>query len=233
MPVKNTSAEHAAPKRRLRPSIKIAVAVVVAVLLGWMGLRLHHWIAQRGDTRVIVLVNPWNDVDNSGFSPKLKTVENIQVDKSCVEDLTEMLAACRAAGTPITLTAGYRSPEEQLSLFENEVSRQRAAGRDADTAYLLAEQRVGTPGTSEHQLGLAIDVQGTAAQEWMRENAWRYGFILRYPEGSESVTGRSADSSHYRYVGLTVAEQIQSLDICLEEYMGMFFTQDAEIVLDK
>ena len=233
MPVKNTSAEHAAPKRRLRPSIKIAVAVVVAVLLGWMGLRLHHWIAQRGDTRVIVLVNPWNDVDNSGFSPKLKTVENIQVDKSCVEDLTEMLAACRAAGTPITLTAGYRSPEEQLSLFENEVSRQRAAGRDADTAYLLAEQRVGTPGTSEHQLGLAIDVQGTAAQEWMRENAWRYGFILRYPEGSESVTGRSADSSHYRYVGLTVAEQIQSLDICLEEYMGMFFTQDADIVLDK
>ena len=233
MPVKNTNAEHAAPKRRLRPSIKIAVAVVVAVLLGWMGLRLHHWIAQRGDTRVIVLVNPWNDVDNSGFSPKLKTVENIQVDKSCVEDLTEMLAACRAAGTPITLTAGYRSPEEQLSLFENEVSRQRAAGRDADTAYLLAEQRVGTPGTSEHQLGLAIDVQGTAAQEWMRENAWRYGFILRYPEGSESITGRSADSSHYRYVGLTVAEQIQTLDICLEEYMGMFFTQDAEIVLDK
>ena len=62
MPVKNTNAEHAAPKRRLRPSIKIAVAVVVAVLLGWMGLRLHHWIAQRGDTRVIVLVNPWNDV---------------------------------------------------------------------------------------------------------------------------------------------------------------------------
>ena len=92
---------------------------------------------------------------------------------------------------------------------------------------------MGTPGTSEHQLGLAIDVQGTAAQEWMRENAWRYGFILRYPEGSESVTGRSADSSHYRYVGLTAAEQIQTLDICLEEYMGMFFTQDAEIVLDK
>ena len=134
MPVKNTNTEHAAPKRRLRPSIKIAVAVVVAVLLGWMGLRLHHWIAQRGDTRVIVLVNPWNDVDNSGFSPKLKTVEGIQVDKSCVEDLTEMLAACRAAGTPITLTAGYRSPEEQLSLFENEVSRQRAAGRDAEDA---------------------------------------------------------------------------------------------------
>ena len=233
MPVKNTTGEHAAPKRELKLSIKIAILVLAVLLLGWMGVRLHHWIAQRGDTRVIVLVNPWNDVDNSGFSPKLKTVEGVQVDKSCVEDLTEMLAACRATGTPITLTAGYRSPEEQLSLFENEVSRQRAAGRDADTAYRLAEQRVGTPGTSEHQLGLAVDVQGTSAQEWMRENAWRYGFILRYPEGSESVTGRSADSSHYRYVGLTVAEHIYSLDISLEEYMGMFFTQEAEIVLDK
>ncbi len=233
MPVKKNTGEHAAPKRGLRPSVKIAIAVLAAALLIWTGFRVFHWVEQRGDTRVIVLVNPWNDVENSGFSPKLKTVEGIQVDKSCVEQLTEMLEACRAAGTPITLTAGYRSPEEQLTLFENEVSRQRAAGRDADTAYLLAEQRVATPGTSEHQLGLAVDVQGTTAQEWMRENAWRYGFILRYPEGSESITGRSADSSHYRYVGLTAAEQIYSLDICLEEYMGMFFTQDAEIVLDK
>ena len=141
MPVKKNTGEHAAPKRGLRPSVKIAIAVLAAALLIWTGYRVYHWVEQRGDTRVIVLVNPWNDVENSGFSPKLKTVEGIQVDKSCVEQLTEMLEACRAAGTPITLTAGYRSPEEQLTLFENEVSRQRAAGRDADTAYLLAEQR--------------------------------------------------------------------------------------------
>ena len=213
--------------------MKIVIAALALIVLTWTGIRVYHWVAQRDDTRAIVLVNPWNDVENSGFSPKLKTVEDVQVDKSCVEELEEMLAACRATGTPITLTVGYRSPEEQLTLFENEVNRQRLSGRSADAAYILAEQRIGTPGTSEHQLGLAVDVQGTAAQEWMQENAWRYGFILRYPEGSESITGRSADSSHYRYVGLTAAEQIYSLGICLEEYMGMFFTQEAEIVLDK
>jgi D-alanyl-D-alanine carboxypeptidase len=160
-------------------------------------------------------------------------VEGVQVDKSCAGDLEKLLADCRASGTPITLTAGYRSQDEQLKVFKDEVDRQMLAGYNADRAYTVAEQRVGQPGTSEHELGLAVDVQGAAAQAWMRENAWRYGFILRYPEGSESITGRSADSGHYRYVGLTAAEQITGLGITLEEYMGMFYTQDAEIEISK
>ena len=227
-----TEGRHAARKRRLRPAWKIAIGVLALLLLVLVGFRLHSWLAQRDETRVIVLVNPWNDVDNSGFSPKLKTVEDIQVDSSCVDDLEQMLADCRSTGCPITLTAGYRSPEEQLMLFNNEVDKQMRAGFNADTAYSIAEQRVGAPGTSEHELGLAIDVQGASAQAWMRENSWRYGFILRYPEGSDSITGRSADSAHYRYVGLPAAEQIHGLNITLEEYMGMFYTQEAEIIYE-
>ena len=227
-----TEGRHAARKRRLRPGWKIAIGVLALLLLVLVGFRLHSWLAQRDETRVIVLVNPWNDVDNSGFSPKLKTVEDIQVDSSCVDDLEQMLADCRSTGCPITLTAGYRSREEQLMLFNNEVDKQMRAGFNADTAYSIAEQRVGAPGTSEHELGLAIDVQGASAQAWMRENSWRYGFILRYPEGSESITGRSADSAHYRYVGLPAAEQIHGLNITLEEYMGMFYTQEAEIIYE-
>ena len=227
-----TEGRHAARKRRLRPGWKIAIGVLALLLLVLVGFRLHSWLAQRDETRVIVLVNPWNDVDNSGFSPKLKTVEDIQVDSSCVDDLEQMLADCRSTGCPITLTAGYRSREEQLMLFNNEVDKQMRAGFNADTAYSIAEQRVGAPGTSEHELGLAIDVQGASAQAWMRENSWRYGFILRYPEGSDSITGRSADSAHYRYVGLPAAEQIHGLNITLEEYMGMFYTQEAEIIYE-
>ena len=233
MPVKKKTGSHAAPKKPLKLPVKIIIAVLALLLLVLTGFRVHHWMAQRGDTRVIVLVNPWNDVEKSGFSPRLKTVENIEVDNSCVKELEQLLADCRATGVSINLTSGFRTTEEQLLLLNNEVDRQMLAGRDADTAYAIAEQRVGAPGTSEHELGLAIDVQGLAAQNWMRENAWRYGFILRYPEGSESVTGRSADSAHYRYVGLTAAEQIYSLGITLEEYMGMFFTQEAEIVISK
>ncbi len=231
MPVKKKTGESAASGRRLHPSVKLVAAVLAVLLLVLTGIRVVRWAAQRQETRPLVLINQWNQVDSTRFSPRLKAVEGIQVDSCCAEDLKQMLAACRAQGVSISLTAGFRTQDEQLSLFENEVHRLMGAGNSADLAYAAAEQRVGAPGTSEHELGLAIDVQGASAQVWMRENAWQYGFILRYPEGSESVTGRSADNSHFRYVGRPAAAQIQSLGITLEEYMGMFYTQEAEIVL--
>lgn len=232
MPEKKTESR-AAPRREIKLSVKIALAALALLLVVLAGFRVAHWASQRDDARVLVLVNPWNDVKTSAFKPSLKTVEGIQVDRSCVNDLEEMLAECRAAGVSVTLTAGYRSTDEQLRLLDKEVDRQMRNGNNADRAMAMAEQRLGTPGTSEHELGLAIDVQGAAAQSWLKDNAWRFGFILRYPEGSESITGRSADSGHFRYVGRAAAEQIYSLNITLEEYMGMFYTQDAEIVLDK
>ena len=216
-----TAGRHAASKRRLRPAWKIAIGVLVLLLLVLVGFRLHSWLAQRDETRVIVLVNPWNDVDNSGFTPKLKTVEDIQVDSSCVDDLEQMLADCRATGCPITLTAGYRSREEQLMLFNNEVDKQMRAGFNADRAYSIAEQRVGAPGTSEHELGLAIDVQGASAQAWVRENSWRYGFILRYPTGSSDITGIIYEPWHYRYVGTEYAREIHERGITLEEFVAL------------
>ena len=232
MPVEKRTERHAAPRRRLHPSIKVVVGVFALLLLVLTGIRVSSWISQRKETRVLVLVNPWNTVESSRFTPRLKTVEGVQVDSACADELQQMLADCRAQGVSITLTAGYRTQDEQLAFFNNEVDRQMIAGSNADRAYAVAEQRVGVPGTSEHELGLAIDVQGASAQAWLRENAWRYGFILRYPEGSESITGRGADSSHYRFVGLPAAEQIFTLGITLEEYMGMFYTQDAEIVIE-
>ena len=229
MPEKKTESR-AAPRREIKLSVKIALAALALLLVVLAGFRVAHWASQRDDARVLVLVNPWNDVDKSGFVPKLKTVDGVQVDQSCAGELSRLLADCRESGCSITITAAYRGREEQLMLFNNEVNRQMLAGRSADTAYTIAEQRVGTPGTSEHELGLAIDVQGAAAQTWMKENGWRYGFILRYPQGAEAITGRSADAAHYRYVGLSAAEQIYTLEITFEEYTGMFFTQEAEII---
>ena len=232
MPEKKTE-QRAVPRREIKLSVKIALAAVVLLLVVLAGFRVGHWASQREDTRVLALVNPWNDVTASSFKPRLKTVEGFQVDRSCADDLEEMLTECRAAGVSVTLTAAYRTADEQLRMFQKEVDRQMQNGLKAERAYAIAEQRLGNAGTSEHELGLAIDVQGAAAQSWLKDNAWRYGFILRYPEGSESITGRSADSGHFRYVGRSAAEQIYSLNITLEEYMGMFYTQDAEIVLDK
>ena len=219
-------------KKRVAPSIKILAVVLAALLFGLAGIRLHAWMEQRDETRVIVLVNPWNDMESSGFTPRLKEVEGVEVDKSCAKALAQMAEDCRASGCAFTVTAGYRTQDEQLKLFNNEVTHQMSAGMNADIAYAIAEQRVGAPGCCEHELGLAVDIQGAAAQSWLRENAWRYGFILRYPEGSEAITGRSADPAHFRYVGTAAAEQIYSMNLTLEEYMGMFFTQEAEIIFE-
>ena len=228
----NMPEEAAAQTKRLGPKGKLLIGVLAVLLLTLVGIRLHSWTEQRGEARVIVLVNPWNGVDNTGFTPNLQTVESVQVDKSCAKALKQMLADCREAGCVPTLTAGYRSREEQLALFNHEVDRLMAAGLSADQAYSRAEETVGLPGTSEHELGLAVDLEDSAAQGWLRENAWRYGFILRYPEGSMEITGRIPDPAHFRYVGLAASEQIQTMGVTLEEYMGMFFTQQAEIIFE-
>ena len=86
--------------------------------------------------------------------------------------------------------------------------------------------RVAKPGTSEHQLGLAVDInqegtRSTASQvySWLEEHAWEYGFIQRYPEGKSQITGITNEPWHYRYVGNPAAEEITRQGITLEEYL--------------
>ena len=89
-------------------------------------------------------------------------------------------------------------------------------------------QVIAKPGTSEHETGLAIDIAGDddydqdtdSVLEWMNSNAYKYGFVLRYPSGKESVTGAEAENDHYRYVGKEAAKVIHDQGICLEEYLS-------------
>ena len=90
---------------------------------------------------------------------------------------------------------------------------------------------VAVPGTSEHQLGLALDIvdadnqlldesqENTAVQKWLMEHSWEYGFILRYPNDKSEITGIIYEPWHYRYVGKEDAEKIHSQGVCLEEYL--------------
>lgn len=90
---------------------------------------------------------------------------------------------------------------------------------------------VAVPGTSEHQLGLAVDIvdvnyqlldtnqENTAVQKWLLENSWRYGFILRYPTDQTDVTGIVYEPWHYRYVGKEYAQDIYKKGLCLEQYL--------------
>ncbi len=109
-----------------------------------------------------------------------------------------------------TITSGYRSEEKQRTLYEN------------DTKGLAA-----APGTSEHQSGLAFDVttrydsggfENTEQFRWLSENCWDFGFILRFPEDGEEITGIPYEPWHYRYVGVEIAREIYENGWTLEEY---------------
>ncbi len=93
---------------------------------------------------------------------------------------------------------------------------------------MLAEKWLAIPGTSEHQLGIAVDINADKEKssneevyEWLAENAYKYGFILRYPQSKEDITGTAYEPWHYRYVGEEAAEEIFNRQICLEEYFDV------------
>lgn len=235
------SGTHTSPADRRRPGpiVKAAVLVLALALLVFVGIRLYAWSEQAREARVVVLVNAWNDVDHSGFTPKLRELgDGFRVDAACRKPLNELLEACREAGFDPVLTAAYRSREEQQALFEQTVEGLLGQyGGDRQAAEEAAERAVARPGASEHELGLAVDLESRDGrselmQQWLQENAWRYGFILRYPLGGEEITGEDYTPGHFRYVGMSAAGQIYALQITLEEYMGMFFSESAQIIFE-
>lgn len=188
-------------------------------------------IAVTQDWRLI-LVNPWNDVPDS-LEITLKQLENGQaVDERIYPDLQDMLADCRATGLSPLICSSYRTQEDQQYLFNNKVNRLRAQGYSEEEAKTEAAKAVAVPGTSEHQLGLALDIvdtnnqnldssqENTPVQKWLMANSWKYGFILRYPKGKSEITGIIYEPWHYRYVGKEAAADIVARGITLEEYLA-------------
>jgi D-alanyl-D-alanine carboxypeptidase len=179
----------------------------------------------------LLLVNSTHQVPEN-FAPQLAPVESgYEVDIRCKPDLQQMLNDCRAAGFDPWICSAYRSQATQHNLYNNKVSDWTAQGYSLAKAQALAAQSVAIPGTSEHQLGLAVDIvdinypalndtqADRAVQQWLMGNSWRYGFILRYPADKTGVTGITFEPWHYRYVGKEAAAEIYERSICLEEYL--------------
>ena len=179
----------------------------------------------------IQLVNPWNPV------PEDYTMERVKLDKffvaqECYEPLLQMLADCRAQGYNPQICSAYRTQADQEWLFDNKVKRVMKEGYEEEEAKVIAATEVAFPGTSEHQLGLAVDIvdkdhplldetqADRPTQIWLMEHCWEYGFILRYPVGSTEQTGIIYEPWHYRYVGKEIALELKELGITLEEYLG-------------
>lgn len=134
--------------------------------------------------------------------------------------LNKMFADAKAEkNLDMWVCSGFRSYTVQKNLYNSYVSRDGVKNADRYSAR---------PGYSEHQTGLAFDINyadsrftGTAQAVWLAENAHKYGFILRYPEGKESVTGYMYEPWHYRYIGVENAEKIYASGLTLEEYFGI------------
>ncbi len=174
----------------------------------------------------LVLVNRDHSLPED-WDPELVTLSNgTQVDRRIYPALQEMFDDMRAQDVYPVVRDGWRSEEVQRELMDDRVAQYRDQGYSRSESREMAEQWVAVPGTSEHQLGLAVDVNpdtrystGDQVYGWLAEHAQEYGFIRRYPPDKTDVTGISNEPWHYRYVGVEAAEEMTRMDLCLEEYL--------------
>lgn len=188
----------------------------------------HHFTSTGA---YILIVNPWNYLPED-FTVDLVETPGGLVSPECKEALEKMLDDCRAAGFYPRIVSSYRSIADQRANLANMVASYQADGYNYASAYEAATKIVAVPGTSEHHLGLALDIVDsgypklnydqatTRTQIWLMEHCWEYGFILRYPVGTTELTGIIYEPWHYRYVGTELSLEMQELGICLEEYMA-------------
>lgn len=191
-----------------------------------------HYVQSAGAAWNLRLVNKWNQMTQaqSDQLPIAYYANGEYCDSRMAEALSAMLSAGSQYG--LYVTSGYRSYGLQEELFENKIYRvQQAYGCGYDEAAAIAATEVARPGTSEHNTGLAVDLlydgcwelerywEDGEAFDWMMAHCAEYGFILRFPDGAEDITGVIYEPWHYRYVGVEAATDIMSRGITLEQYL--------------
>lgn len=191
----------------------------------FLGNITHH-MASEDHGWNLILVNRENYIP-ADYEVQLTELSNgKKVDSRIYPELQEMFNAARAQGYGLFVREGYRTQEEQQQLMNEKIEAYENEGKSKPEAKKLAEQWVAIPGTSEHQLGIAVDINADTTKSsrddvynWLEENAHTYGFIKRYPSNKTDITGVINEPWHYRYVGKEAASEIYSQGICLEEYI--------------
>ena len=176
---------------------------------------ITHHVASEDNGWNLILVN------RNSYIP-----DDYKVDSRIYPELQEMFNDARAQGYGLFVREGYRTQEEQQQLLDEKIEAYENEGKSKSEAKKLAEQWVAIPGTSEHQLGIAVDINADTTKSssddvysWLAENAHKYGFIKRYPSDKTDITGVINEPWHYRYVGKEAALEIYSQGMCLEEYI--------------
>ena len=178
------------------------------------------------------LVNANNPLPTDFLPPLSSLANGLQFDSRAIGQLNAMLEAMRAQGLSPVVNSAYRSIAQQTTLFNNRVTQLTGTGLSREQAEQQAATSIARPGTSEHNLGLAVDIvdlsyqhltnnqANTPVGQWLAKNSADFGFILRYPQGTQHITGVIFEPWHFRYVGVVSAQNITSRGITLEEYLS-------------
>ena len=180
--------------------------------------------------KYLLLVNPWNYLP-ADFERNTRKIEGHYIDVGAYDDIVNMLADMRKEGLSPYICSSTRTIEYQENLFNKRLKKNKAAGLSEQDALDETAKWTAIPGTSEHHTGYALDIvstknttldesqENTPEQQWMMKNSWKYGFILRYPEGKTHITGIYYEPWHYRYVGKEAAKEIFDSGLTFEEYL--------------
>ena len=175
----------------------------------------------------MILVNKWHPFETDSEIDLTELSNGQCVDSRIYPQLQKMFDDMRDDGVYPVVASGYRTEQEQQQIYDESMAEYIEKGYSESDAKTETERWVAIPGTSEHQLGLGVDINadginsyGYEVYNWLAQNAYRYGFIYRYPENKVAITGIANEPWHYRYVGVNAATEIYKRGICLEEYLG-------------
>lgn len=185
------------------------------------------------DDPLLVLVNEEHKMPDSTDDGVVEQY-GITLDSRALEAYGQMYQAAAQDGITLWIASGYRSPELQAQLYQQEIDMNMENGMTENEAVEAADRAVQKPGYSEHNTGLAMDFntvtdsfKDTDTYAWLMEHAQEYGFILRYPEDKEDITGIMYEPWHFRYVGVEHAKKMNELNMCLEEYVEYVRSQQS------
>lgn len=181
-----------------------------------------------GDEWMLTLININHPIGKS-YTPTLSPViegSTVTADSRVSDAYKKMYSAAKEKDIILAPYAGYLSFYRQQENYNNLVNNFKEQGMSEEEAKQAASSRIDEPGASESGAGLSVDIIGTSSDfdktkeyKWLTENAYKYGFVLRYPEEKFAITGVRARPWHWRYVGTDAATEMKTQNLCLEEYL--------------
>lgn len=209
---------------------KIIPFIIGILLIVWVYYLQKPYINSKIDPiseiNLLILVNSENAFPEN-INLNLVKFQEKEVADIIYNDLVDMYNAASNDNVTLKINNAYRSKEEQTQIFNDKMQSYQNEGYSEDKAYEQTKLTVQVPGYSEHETGLAIDFsdeghydENEKMWEWLKNNAYKYGFILRYPEDKYEITKIDYEPWHYRYVGKKSAKEMANKNLTLEEYLG-------------